>query len=176
MDIKKNLRPFNPSVLTDLQVQGTISFQENSVSLEYDLSSEDIACIDIEQENLRPQKQDELWKNTCFELFIHAPNRDFDYIEFNYAYHGGWNVYFFSAYRERCEVRFNSVPNIKSATQPQGLKIRVQQPLEGINLKAPIKIGLSCVLKINDNIEYWAVRHNLDKPDFHLHDLYFSIE
>lgn len=45
-------------------------------------------------------RADELWRTTCFELFLRRPGED-AYLEFNFAPSGQWAAYGFNAYRVR---------------------------------------------------------------------------
>lgn len=45
-----------------------------------------------------PRRADELWKATCFELFI-RPEEGNGYYEFNFAPSGEWAAYRFGGYR-----------------------------------------------------------------------------
>ncbi|MFN9067110.1 MAG: hypothetical protein ACK5V3_07770, partial [Bdellovibrionales bacterium] len=44
-------------------------------------------------------RKDELWKATCFELFLKVPGKS-TYYEFNFSTEGYWNLYEFSDYRK----------------------------------------------------------------------------
>src|SRR5262245_7953921 len=44
-----------------------------------------------------PERADELWKHTCFEIFLRRADQA--YAEFNFAPSGQWAAYSFDAYR-----------------------------------------------------------------------------
>jgi len=39
--------------------------------------------------------------------------------------------------------------------------------LSAIHPRASLRIGLSAVIEASDGLSYWALRHPVDKPDFH---------
>ena len=39
--------------------------------------------------------------------------------------------------------------------------------LSAIHARASLRIGLAAVIESSDGHSYWALRHPLDKPDFH---------
>lgn len=45
-------------------------------------------------------RTDELWRTTCFELFLRRPGQE-GYLEFNFAPSGQWAAYGFDGYRQR---------------------------------------------------------------------------
>src|SRR5690349_1737431 len=44
------------------------------------------------------RRADELWRNTCFEMFVKAENRE-GYCEFNFSPSSEWAAYGFTGYR-----------------------------------------------------------------------------
>jgi hypothetical protein len=116
------------------------------------------------------ERKDELWKATCFELFI-QPIGHAHYWEMNVAPSGDWNVYFFSDYRLGMQSETRVSPK-KFSLEPIGgagfhLSFSFAQnflAIEDMN----IRIGLSCVwLNNNLQVSYWAREHAQSKPDFH---------
>ena len=109
-----------------------------------------------------PIRTDELWKTTCFEIFVgdeRAP-----YVEFNLSPSGAWAAYCFDDYRS----------GMKQATA----EIQIQSTLnsKGLTLEAEIKskfadgarIGLTAVIEEADGmIRYWSTAFAPGKPDFH---------
>lgn len=111
------------------------------------------------------ERADELWKTTCFEAFVAAP--DGAYREWNFAPSGQWAAYDFTGYRA-------GMHNADVAHPPY---IRMEDNLTWWALGATIavepaaewRLGLSAVLEEKDGAKsYWALAHGAgDKPDFH---------
>jgi len=123
-----------------------------------------------------PSRGDELWKHTCYELFIQA--EDGGYYEFNFSPSLQWAAYQFGGYRSG----MRSVDPIAIT----GLGVRVEtggfgghatvdlSGLPGLELASPLRIGLSAVIEESDGRKsYWALAHPPGKPDFH-HPIAFA--
>lgn len=134
------------------------------------------------------QRRDELWKNTCFELFI-APKDTDAYIEMNLSPSGDWNLYGFDSYRSGMHL----VPGVRPVLQSfvradQGRTMIWQGSLMSDPKADPesqatpdifntlfqsplLVIGATSVLEYQDGRrEYWALAHKGEKPDFHLRE------
>ena len=113
-------------------------------------------------------RQDDLWKTTCFELFIMPRDGTPAYSEFNMSPSERWAAYDFDDYREgmtnrdfarepECTMRMGMATAIFDAALP-----RVQMP------HLPWSIGLAAVLEEKGGVKsYWALTHSKDEPDFH---------
>ena len=113
-------------------------------------------------------RADELWKSTCFELFMMEKDGTPAYSEFNMSPSERWAAYDFDDYREGmrnrvfqrepdCTMRVGLAMAIFDASFP-----RVQMP------QAPATIGLSAVIEEEGGVKsYWALSHHKEQPDFH---------
>src|SRR5206468_9890637 len=111
------------------------------------------------------ERADELWRTTCFEAFVAAP--DATYREWNFAPSGQWAAYDFADYRE----------GMRNAEVPHPPYIRMEDNLTwwavgatiAVGAGAEWRLGLSAVLEEKDGTKsYWALAHPTgDKPDFH---------
>lgn len=112
-----------------------------------------------------PERADELWRTTCFEIFVAAP--DGTYREWNFAPSGEWAAYDFARYREgMCNAEVPHPPYIRMEDNltwwAVGATIAVEAGVEW-------RLGLSVVLEEKDGTKsYWALAHpSSDAPDFH---------
>jgi hypothetical protein len=111
-----------------------------------------------------PARADDLWRHTCFEAFLRAPNTD-AYLEFNFAPSTRWAAYRFSGYREGMAPAETTPPRIavKPAADVFQLTVAVDLPNDG-----PWRLGLSAVIEeASGRKSYWALAHPDGKPDFH---------
>jgi hypothetical protein len=117
-----------------------------------------------------PQRADELWRTTCFEVFLKEAGQE-AYREWNFGPSGNWAAYDFSAYRD------GMVP----ADVGSPPYIRLEESLTWWTLGATIAVeadrawhlGLSAVLEEKDGMKsYWALAHAGEKPDFHHADCF----
>lgn len=119
-----------------------------------------------------PSRIDGLYKTTCFEVF--AANEAGEYLEWNFSPSGNWCVFSFHSYRNRSKDRVGqeSFSNLQfKATNTQmtlSVELKIDPIKEALQSKGPLKIGCTAVIEFLDNkIDYYALRHPSDKPDFH---------
>ncbi len=134
-----------------------------------DIAAEDVFLPD----DAPPERTDDLWKTTCFELFVRRAGKP-GYIEFNFSPSSRWAAYHFSDYR-------NCVSNLPMEEAPAihmdfgdywfSVETNVTLPPNwvGISLEA----NLTAVIESSDGkLGYWAVKHAIEKPDFHHPDCF----
>jgi hypothetical protein len=140
------------------------------LELVYRLSGELEALLIPELSN--PSRADELWKHTCFEIFIlkaDAPG----YAEFNFAPTGQWAAYSFRNRRSgmRNIEQVNEAP-IGTMMFGRQFVLKAELDLSGVeglpSLGATWRAAISTVIEAVDGRKaYWAVQHPEGKPDFH---------
>lgn len=109
-----------------------------------------------------PTRTDELWKATCFEIFV--SDRDGSYREYNLSPSGAWAAYQFDGYRLGMHD-LNAQVEIETSIDNKILlvtaKIESEFPL-------PAHVGLTAVIEEADGaIRYWSTAFEPGKPDFH---------
>jgi len=119
-----------------------------------------------------PQRQDELWTSTCFELFIQPEVFAPSYWEVNVAPSGDWNVYAFDDYRQgiRREESVEELRLTQTESNSTSLVCAFSIPVPGpaIVKQKKIRVGVTAVIESQDGSKtYWALEHHLDRPDFH---------
>ena len=108
---------------------------------------------------------DDLWKTTCFELFLY--DGEGRYREFNFSPSGQWAAYAFSAYRQPDgNYEPKQIPEIK---HEQGESLFVLTVfLDKRDLGEAELAGLAAVIEEQGGRpSYWALAHNELQPDFH---------
>ena len=108
---------------------------------------------------------DELWKTTCFELFLY--DGEGRYRELNFSPSGQWAMYGFAGYRHRDgDVALRDYPEIKHDT---GESVFVQTVfIDAAILLGAERAALTAVIEEKGGRpSYWALAHNGLKPDFH---------
>jgi hypothetical protein len=149
----------------------------------------------VDKISLRTPDGEELWRHTCFEAFLRVEGEE-EYLEYNVAPSGLWNVYSFRGYREgRERGRWPALSrlDVDRRTRPLTAEKRARYEASGLDsaerfgptyftLKAqlalplsldvalhrPWLVGLSTVVEErNGRISYWALAHPPGDPDFH---------
>ncbi len=125
-----------------------------------------------------PRFADELWRRTCFELFVARKGQP-QYHEFNFSPSGEWAVYAFSRYRERVSLDAKGEPaalNPRISLHRSAGKLELDATVRLGRLsahQAGIRLGLSAVVEEEDgSLSYWAIKHPLAQPDFHHSDAF----
>ena len=108
---------------------------------------------------------EDLWKTTCFELFLY--DGDGRYREFNFSPSQQWAAYRFAGYRgQQDDFEPDVAPEIQSE---RGLSIfTLTVFLSAKDLQGAQSAALSAVIEEEGGrLSYWALAHGGLKPDFH---------
>jgi hypothetical protein len=108
------------------------------------------------------ERTDELWRTTCFELFVEQG--DGGYREFNLSPSGAWAAYDFDDYREGMR---EAPADVALSFSNEGNRLTM---IAVIDSEFPdfARVGLSAVVEEADGaIRYWATSFPPGKPDFH---------
>lgn len=112
-------------------------------------------------------RADELWRTTCFELFL-QPQGGSSYCEFNLSPSERWAAYDFSAPREAMTDRPVAIEPACTIRQGSSFAIFDAAIPDSALPATACAVGLSCVLEELGRIKsFWALSHNKDQPDFH---------
>lgn len=111
----------------------------------------------------------QLWRQTCFELFFGIPGEPV-YWEVNFAPYGSWNVYHFTGYRQGMrEEAAAGRPTCDAVMDGNlfSLSCRID-----IHHLVPDSAGLevavaAVILDLEGVAGYWAIDHPGSRPDFH---------
>ena len=110
-----------------------------------------------------PERTDDLWRATCFELFVKQPEHA-EYVEFNLSPSARWAAYQFDHHRAgRRDFAVALAPRIERREDgiTAALDITALPP-------PPWRVGINAVIHEADGTEsFWALAHPLGKPDFH---------
>ena len=147
---------------------------EAGLTLCYRLVGE-LHLLVIPEAQPQPQRSDELWRHTCFEMFI-AREGESAYREFNFSPSGNWACYAFDGYRAGMRAPVMDRPLVAHVEQGVGaLDLAVTLPSElicpNVADRTPFCLGLTAVLEARAGRHgYWALQHPPGKPDFHHRD------
>ncbi|AMW79464.1 hypothetical protein AMD27_11600 [Acinetobacter sp. TGL-Y2] len=117
-------------------------------------------------------RQDFLWQDTCFEIFIGVRGEDF-YREINLSPSEAWQAYQFEEYRYPEDMppqaAFDIGINQLKKTH-YGLNVSVDLSAFMMNHKlkwSDMFLGLSAVFKTENADRYYAMQHSSPSADFH---------
>lgn len=116
-----------------------------------------------------PERQDGLWRHSCFEVFIAAEGGR--YAEINLAPSGDWAAYVFDGYRAGMRPLDLPPPGIEAVVGTDRLALRARLDFASLTysgIAAPWRVGASAVIEDRAGVlSYWALEHAAEKPDFH---------
>ncbi len=113
-----------------------------------------------------PVRTDELWKHTCFELFVKPAGGD-AYVELNFAPSTEWAAYAFDAPRTGMRALEMAGPRISVTRDTERFSMEVAADVCGVG-DGPWAVAISAVIEeTNGRRSYWAVKHPAGRPDFH---------
>ena len=129
-------------------------------------------------ERVNPERRRDLWRHTCFEVFVLEP--DGSYYEINFSPSTQWAVYRFDGYRRAmAEPPFPSAPRINFAVTPDSLVLDATMDLQELldsEARSRSRMALAAVIEDRDGrLSYWALAHPPGKPDFHHPDGFIAV-
>ncbi len=164
-----SLIPFPDPTVPDIQITGTVSRNKNVLAVNFMLTGRTDVILFPEAAKY-PQRRDDLWKTTCFEIFLAMPENP-EYWEFNMSPSGDWNAYHMDAYRQ---------VGLREETCIQKLQFSLEKRIENITVEAtvdltsfieerlPIQAEITSVIEDkNEHETYWALMHPGPHADFH---------
>lgn len=150
----------------------------NEVLLRYLVRGSGLSLPEMEA----PERADELWMTTCFEMFVMPDDGGDSYFEFNFSPSTRWAAYAFNGYRA-------AMRDLALAVEPHVERDPELEPEDGephYALEAEVdfseippgalRVGLTAVIEELDGTKsFWALAHPSDEPDFHHADS-FTLE
>jgi len=148
-------------------VDVTLAWGQGALRLQYRLRG-DLMGVTVPAAGT-PARRDELWRHTCFELFVRRVAQG-SYAEFNFSPSGEWAAYRFDAYRQGMRVlELAASPAIEAQREAGMLEVQAQVVLPAPWERGPaLQLAVSAVVEACDGtLSYWSLAHPLGKPDFH---------
>ncbi len=110
-----------------------------------------------------PARTDELWRATCFELFVRFDDGE-RYVEFNFSPSTCWAAYAFDGYREgMARLDLPSAPVIERRTEGVSVALDLSALPHG-----ELAMALTAVIEEEGGTKsYWSLAHPPGAPDFH---------
>jgi hypothetical protein len=116
------------------------------------------------------ERRDGLWQHTCFEAFVMRADGSYD--EFNFSPSTQWAAYRLDGYRNAMKgLPMDSTPDIRANVTADSLVLEASvglQTLAGKQGGGRNRLAVAAVIEHADGrLDYWALAHPADKPDFH---------
>ena len=163
--IEKDTKEANP-----LKVEATLEVLQQKIKLNFQvIGNRKAYVINSKLENEEKiERKDELWKSTCFELFI-ANSPSEEYYEINISPFGEWNIYHLNAYKVGFkEFREVSKPIIKMTKE--NYKYRLSFEIEfnqRIFNNEGLSFNLATIILDKNNLRHFYSICPRKTADFH---------
>lgn len=158
-----------------LAVEGQISRLGTSLVVHFVVLG---ACDEVQWPSISqsPQRRDNLWQHTCFELFLSEPNSK-EYIEYNFSPSHDWNAYQFQNYRTASKSVDCETPNFEIIFRSGSRhEYQITVPLPQPQTVSSLNVGITTVIASkNSHMLYFALIHTGTQPDFHRRDSFITV-
>lgn len=111
-----------------------------------------------------PERTDNLWHTTCFEIFWQAEGGA-AYREFNFSPSSNWAAYDFDGFRKNGRDAPVDAIAVACAHSSDHLLLTANIAAD---LPVPARVALNAIVENSDGTkQYWALRFEDGKPEFH---------
>ncbi len=150
-----------------IEISGTVTLEAGTLNVIYNLSGA-TERVKSAAAGARPSRQHDLWRSTCFELFVKTPTAT-EYWEYNLAPNRDWNVYHFTGYRSALqqEPQITAINITPALAHTRLASLHAALPLPPSLLARTLAVGISSVIEdAHGHLHYFALQHG-GKADFH---------
>lgn len=170
MRLNLQCHPATPvSALEGITIEWSMS-RAGTIWLRYHVSGS-VEQVKLPVDQDQTERMDNLWENTCFELFLGEPDKE-QYCEFNFSPSGNWAAYSFRRYREgMASLALAQAPEIFMDFSDSHVALEVTFGLPDVWIENALDANLSAIIETqNGEKSFWALAHPAAKPDFHHRD------
>ncbi len=162
--ILKSHKPIN-----NIRISSTLKIVKSQIYISFTLTGALDSYIFPHEQRL--ERVDELWKSTCFELFLANSNEE-EYYELNISPSLGWNFYHLKKYRaevEEVELLSEATINVIK----EGGNYKIEFKLEGFDFEKSNIYNITAILLTKEGERtFWSLKPMDGTPDFH-NQMYF---
>ena len=165
--MKSHLRKSNlQSKTNDISIDFFLELSTNKLHIEFRVTGELDNYIFPQKSNLK--RADELWKATCFELFLRNTETE-AYYELNFTSSLSWNFSYLNSYRAKVqEVKGLGQVKIEVFTNDNNFKIFFELETDTFSFNQFNIYNAAVILKnSNDERTFWSLGLPSKVPDFH---------
>ncbi len=150
----------------DIEIQANLEIENKILSLEFNIIG-DIENYLFDKPSIQ-KRENELWKRTCFELFI-APKSKSNYNELNISPSSEWNFYHFSNYKIGMkEDKDISKPSIYSSIRKNHYLLSCKFTINNKILEDKLIFNLAVILLDKKGLRhFYSINRKRGVVDFH---------
>ena len=149
-----------------ITVKATIKLHQNHLILEYQILG-NLSNYHFPKTTTQ-QRADNLWLDTCFELFVASTNSN-SYWEINISPSTKWNIYHFSNYKDGMRKSdIISTPTIKTDKYHDEYVLSFESIISQDCFDQGLLINLCVILLDKKGVRhFYAIKRREGSPDFH---------
>jgi hypothetical protein len=118
----------------------------------------------------------DLWKTTCFELFL-GSQKSTEYWEWNFSLSGNWACYHFNNYRSGQSEHPELGPtSFEIQHKPGRMHLQISLPIPPMQQDDFIFSPTAVIETKSGSIGFWAFQHKDSHPNFHLKESFIKWE
>lgn len=160
------LKVFDPLQAPSFLVQADLQRLQGTIQLSFSIAGAIIPGLYIPARVETPAATDDLWKTTCFEVFLQEEGQQ-SYEEWNFSPSTNWAHYHFHSYRER-DLEAECQRPLSLVSHVQGDRLTVLTEIRDSFVGKKLHYSLTAVVDTKPNqLSYWALAHPGPKPEFH---------
>lgn len=157
----------------EIGIDATIYSESGQLELQYRVRG-DISAL-LVPTPAESKRRDELWRHTCAELFVAAPDQP-AYCEFNFSPSRAWAAYRFEDYRQGRCVEPCMPPVIDTQRTADSLLLSVQCRLPDWLDGSALQASTTMVIEdVRGGCSYWSAYHAAGQPDFHRRESFLPL-
>jgi len=159
--------------INNIRIHTTLEFRKDRLSLSFSLEGglEDYLFPAV----CKNKKANELWKATCFELFLASSNEE-AYYELNVSPSLEWNFYSLPTYRAEVKEVENVSLNINTFKKENTYEINMTLESDILDFESFDTCNMTAILLTkNRERTFWSLKPMGDVPDFHNKEFFINI-
>ena len=166
--MKTILQPHTP--INNITIHTTLNFTNKRLFLSFKIEGLLENYIFPKEKNIN--RANELWKATCFELFL-ADSKKEEYYELNFSPSKEWNFYHLNNYRTELEEVEEVLFTIDTVFIENRYEVKISlEPKEGSFPFFDIYNSATILLTSDKKRTFWSLNKMKDIPDFHCKDFF----
>jgi len=161
--MKNLLQPHTP--IDNINIDTSFELTKHQVFLTFTVSG--VLENYIFSEKIKEKRAHELWKETCFELFL-ANSKEKGYYELNISPSMEWNFYYLHKYRAKVKEVEDISLTIDSYIKDNNYIINVNMESKYLNFEDLNLYNIAAILlNKKEKRTFWALNSTNLTPDFH---------
>jgi len=151
--------------ITNVTLSSTLELSTHKLLLTFRIEGELEKYVFLEKREKK--RVDELWRSTCFELFL-ASSKSEEYYELNFSSSLAWNYYYLSEYRAEVKEVENVALSINTSIKENIYEVNIILESNEFNFELFDMYNIATILLTREGERtFWSLHKMEENPDFH---------